>query len=473
MTSTPTVHPQGLVPEPDAAAFPPGFTWGVATSSYQIEGAVDADSRGPSIWDTFSDLPGRTMNGDTGRVAVEHYERWAEDLGLMSSLGVDAYRFSVAWPRIQPSGTGPANRAGLDFYSRLVDELLGRGITPWVTLYHWDLPEALESAGGWPHRDTAARFADYARIVAESLGDRVKRFITLNEPWCAAFLGYGSGIHAPGRSDPGAAVTASHHLLLGHGLAASTLRECVPDAQVGITLNLYPVVPAHDEASPGDHLAHADAVRRIDGLANRWFLDPVLRGHYPEDVLADLEPVIPAGLVQAGDGDVISAPLDFLGVNYYTRHVVGPSPYPGASTFEFRHRDAAHTDMGWEIHPDGLVEVLERLHREYPPIPLVITENGAAFRDEPDALGRVRDDDRVSYLARHISAAATACSRGVPLIGYFAWSLMDNFEWAEGLAKRFGLTYVDYATQARTLKDSGRWYAGWIRRSRSATHGVA
>ena len=437
------------------ADFPDDFVWGVATSSYQIEGATKEDGRGESIWDTFAGTPGRVVDGDNGEVAVEHFHRYEDDVALMADLGVEAYRFSVAWPRVQPPGSGPVNPAGLDFYDRLVDALLARGITPWATLYHWDLPQPLEDAGGWPARDTAYRFAEYAGMVADRLGDRVKHFITLNEPWCSAFLGYASGRHAPGRSDGAAALAASHHLLLGHGLAVAELRSRVPDAQVGITLNLYPVDPAHD--GPGTQ----DAVRRIDGLSNRWFLDPVLRGAYPKDVMEDVAHVSDLSFVEPGDLERISTPLDFLGVNYYTRHVVAPGAFPGSSAVEFRDRGLPTTATGWEVDPDGLHDILTRVTRDYGDIPIVLTENGAAFDDVLED-GRVHDLERLDFLRTHLLASRRAIRAGVPLRGYFAWSLLDNFEWAEGYAKRFGIVHVDFRTQVRTIKDSGRWYAAFL-----------
>ncbi|MFY0406382.1 GH1 family beta-glucosidase [Solicola sp. PLA-1-18] len=456
MTSTP-IHPTL-----DADRFPASFTWGVATSAHQIEGATDVGGRGPSIWDTFAARPGHTVRGETGAVANDHYRRWADDLDLVRSLGVDAYRFSVAWPRVQPGGRGPANAEGLAFYDRLVDGMLERGIEPWATLYHWDLPDELEQAGGWPHRDTADRFADYTELVVEALGDRVGRWITLNEPWCSAFLGYASGRHAPGRTDPADAVRAAHHLLLGHGRAVDVVRALRPDAQVGVTLNLYPVSPVDDTGR------HDDAARRVDGLANRLFLDPVLLGRYPEDVVDDLRPFCDQAHVRPGDLGTISAELDFLGVNYYTRHVVEAGPFPGAADVVFAERDLARTSTGWEVDPDGLVDVLAQVVRDYPPVPIVLTENGAAFDDELED-GKVLDHDRVSFLATHLDALARAREAGAPVEGYFAWSLMDNYEWAEGYDKRFGLVHVDFETQERTVKESGRWYADLVRAHRALT----
>ncbi len=451
-------------------AFPAGFRWGAATAAYQIEGAVQADGRGKSIWDTFSHTPGRVRDGDTGDVAIDHYRRYRQDVAMMADLGLTAYRFSVSWPRVQPTGQGAINRRGLDFYERLVDELLSRDIEPWLTLYHWDLPQELEDAGGWPERDVAARFADYAVLVHEALGDRVRRWTTFNEPWCSAFLGYASGDHAPGRRDGAASIRAGHHLLLGHGLAAQAIRSADPTADLGITLNLYAVSPMTD--TPADR----DAMRRIDGLANRFFLDPVLCGRYPTDVVVDLAPISDFGHVRDGDLAVISTPLSMLGINYYSRHVVGSpgerdgqvgtpgSAWPGSEHVIFSGRGLPVTEMGWEIDPDGLQEVLTRVAREYPPVPLYITENGAAFADEPGPDGAVDDPQRVAYLDEHLRVCAAAIRSGVPLGGYFAWSMFDNFEWAWGYSRRFGLVYVDYATQRRTPKSSAYWYADTIRR---------
>ncbi|KRC64112.1 beta-glucosidase [Aeromicrobium sp. Root236] len=447
----------------DLSAFPADFLWGAATSSYQIEGAVDEDGRTPSIWDTFAATPGRVDKGDTGVVAVDHYHRYSEDIELMSDLGLNAYRFSVAWPRVQPDGTGTGNAPGIAFYDRLVDGLLAKGITPWTTLYHWDLPEALEQAGGWPLRETAERFADYTAIIAEALGDRVKHWITLNEPWCAAFLGYASGIHAPGRTNPADAVAASHHLMLGHGLAVQRLREIVPDAEVGCTVNLYPVTPLDDSGR------HDDAVRRIDGLMNRWFLDPLLKGSYPKDVLHDLSAVTDAAFILDGDTELIAQPLDFLGVNYYTRHVVGAGLWPGSSDVRFHLNNGLETtDTGWDIDPQGLVDILSQVQRDYPAMPIYLTENGAAF-DDVAVDGVVHDDNRIEFLESHLASLATLRAQGVDIRGYFAWSLLDNYEWSEGYAKRFGIVHVDYETQKRTPKDSAHWYADLIKRHRTAT----
>ncbi|MEO3747250.1 GH1 family beta-glucosidase [Plantactinospora sp. B5E13] len=469
-----SANPQSaqLLLEDRGLSFPPGFLWGAATASYQIEGGVHEGGRTASIWDTFSHTPGRVLHGHTGDVACDHYHRYPDDVKMMAELGLKAYRLSVAWPRIQPDGSGPANQAGLDFYRSLVDELLEHGIEPWVTLYHWDLPQALEDAGGWPVRDTAHRFAEYAELTHAALGDRVRHWITLNEPWCSAFLGYGSGVHAPGRTEGPAAVRAAHHLMLGHGLATQALRAAAPDHQVGVTLNLYAVSPQTDSA--GD----VDAARRIDGLANRFFLDPILRGSYPADVVADMAEVTDFDHVHEGDLEVISTPNSFLGINYYSRHVVAgpvegvePEPYwraqscwPGSEQVRFVTRGVPVTDMNWEIDAPGLVEILQQVHRDYPELPLYITENGSAFVDEV-VDGEVDDSDRLAYFDAHLRACHAAISSGVPLRGYFAWSLMDNFEWAWGYTKRFGMVYVDYDSQLRIPKSSAKWYAEVIRRN--------
>jgi beta-glucosidase len=439
--------------------FPQGFLWGAATAAFQVEGATDVDGRTDSIWDVFCRVPGNVVGGDCGEPAADHYRRFEQDVAMMADLGLKAYRFSIAWPRVRPDG-GAINQAGLDFYSRLVDTLLAHDIQPWPTLYHWDLPQKLEDTGGWANRDTAFRFADHATATAEALGDRVTTWTTLNEPWCSAFLGYASGVHAPGRTEPDAAVAAVHHLLLGHGLAAQAIRAVTAFTRVGITLNMYPIIPA-DPASPADQ----DVARRLDGLQQRIFLDPLFRGEYPADVVADLEPFGFSGHVRDGDLELISAPLDMLGVNYYTEHHVsaepgeiGPWPWVGVGDHSFPRREFPRTDMGWEVRPEGLTSVLLRLHAQYPRIPLYITENGAAFRDEVEG-SAVHDLDRTSYLESHLRAAHDAIEMGVDLRGYFCWSLLDNFEWAEGYAKRFGIVHVDYDTQVRTPKMSAKWFA--------------
>ena len=452
------------------ASLPPSFRWGVATSAYQIEGAVDEDGRGQSIWDTYCRVPGAIDGGDIGDRACDHYHRMPDDVAMMQDLGIDAYRFSVAWPRVQPGGRGPANPAGLAFYDRLVDELLGRGIDPWVTLYHWDLPQELEDAGGWPVRDTAYRFADYAMLVFDRLSDRVHAWTTLNEPLCSAMLGYYHGNQAPGRKNFGDAIAAVHHLLLGHGLTTQRLRAAANNPiQLSITLNTSNVAPATD--SPADR----DAARRADGLGVRIYLDPLVHGRYPADVIDDLEARGVRLPVQDGDLQVISTPFDLLGVNYYFSSLVSGVDAEGSTVDE----DGVPveltvptgrpvTAMDWEISPDGLTDLLVRLGRDYPGRPMVITENGAAFADVPDEAGFVTDDDRTAYLAGHIAAVARARQAGADVRGYFAWSLLDNFEWSYGYDKRFGLVRVDYETQQRIPKRSAYWYRDTIRRVRGS-----
>ncbi len=448
-------------------SFPRDFTWGVATSAYQIEGAVDAGGRGASIWDTFAHTPGKVRAGDTGDVACDHYHRYREDVALMADLGVTAYRFSVAWPRVIPDGDGAVNPAGLGFYDRLVDELLGYGIEPWPTLYHWDLPQALQDRGGWAARDTVDAFARYAGAVSAALGDRVGHWITHNEPWVAAFVGHVEGVHAPGVRDWPTALAAAHHLLLSHGRAVPIIRANAPGAQVGISLDCRPALPASDD--PADHAAH----RHFDGFRNRWFLDAVCGRGYPDDMVAAYRArgrfagAAPPSIAN-GDLDEIAAPLDFLGVNYYTSIRVaaghdetedagvppGPEPPPG------------HTEMGWEITPPALGDYLLRLHRDYAPAQLVITENGASYSDGPDADGRVRDERRIAYIDAHLAEVQRAIAGGAPVGGYFVWSLLDNFEWAHGYSQRFGLVWVDFETGARIPKDSYRWYRDRIAGSR-------
>jgi len=461
--------------------FPDGFVWGTATAAFQVEGAVGEDGRGRSIWDTFTHTPGRVVDGTDADRACDHYHRYAEDVAMMGELGLHSYRFSIAWPRVVPSGAGPVNRAGLDFYSRLVDALLERGITPLATLYHWDLPQPLQDAGGWTNRQTAERFAEYASVVGGALGDRVPTVTTLNEPWCAAFLGYGSGVHAPGISDNASALTAVHHLNLAHGLGVAALRAALPArGQVSLTLNLAVVRGASG--------SQAEAVRHVDGLANRIFLEPLLRGRYPKDVLDDLRHVTDWSFIKDGDAATIKAPIDLLGINYYTPTLVTaatpelrarargrwvndpmaadePSPFPGTDLAFAEPQDGPHTAMGWRIEPHTLTELLLRVHRDFPGLPLMITENGCAFPDEPGADGVVHDADRIDYLSSHIGAVHDASGQGVDVRGYYCWSLMDNFEWAWGLSKRFGIVHVDFATGTRTWKDSARWYQQVIARN--------
>jgi beta-glucosidase len=449
--------------------FPADFVWGAATSAYQVEGAAREGGRGPSIWDTFAATPGRVAGGDTGEVAADHYHRYPQDAALMADLGLGAYRFSVAWPRVQPDGRGPVNQEGLDFYRRLADSLLERGIQPWITLYHWDLPQALQDTGGWASREVVDRFVEYATAVYGALHDRVANWTTLNEPWCAAFLGHASGVHAPGVQDPATAVRAAHHLLLAHGQATRAMRALSSAPRLGVNLNLDPVTPASPE--PDD----LDAARRIDGLYNRLFLDPLFRGRYPADVLEDLGGLGGLDRVDAGELEAVAVPLDLLGVNYYRRFTVAvgqgrprlggpPSPWVAAGDVDFVARDRPRTALGWEIDPSGLDELLLRLHRDYPSLPLFVTENGAAFEDGVDRQGRVRDHARVRFLDGHLRAAHRAIQDGVDLRGYFVWSLLDNFEWAEGYAKRFGIVYVDFPTQRRLPKDSAHWYREAIAR---------
>jgi beta-glucosidase len=434
------------------ADFPNGFLWGAATSAYQIEGATDEDGRGASIWDTFCATPGKVHNGDSGAIACDSYHRYGRDIALMRELGLNAFRFSIAWPRIVPDGRGRVNEPGLDFYDRLVDELLAAGIRPFVTLYHWDLPQTLEDAGGWPERATAEAFAEYAELVARRLGDRVRHWVTHNEPYCSSWLGYAVGAHAPGRTDLAAAVPAAHHVLLSHGLAVEVLRRESPDAEVGIVLDSWPVYPLSDD--PRD----VEAAWEADGLRNRLFFDPVLRGHYPEDVLERLGATSPP--IRDGDLTTIAAPIDFVGLNNYSRTIVaangdgGPRNVPAT--------DAPMTAMGWEIYPHGIYEVLARLHREYGVTSLYVTENGAAFPDVRGHDGRIDDPERIDYLAEYLGAVARAIADGVPVHGYFVWSLLDNFEWSHGYSKRFGLLYVDFPTLERIPKSSFYWYRDLI-----------
>jgi beta-glucosidase len=447
--------------------FPDDFVFGSATASYQVEGAVSEDGRGQSIWDTFSHTPGRVLGGDTGDVADDHYHRVEADLALMESLNLDAYRFSIAWPRIQPTGRGPANQSGLDFYSRLVDGLIARGITPVATLYHWDLPQALEDEGGWSNRETARAFGEYARIVGEALGDRVAVWTTLNEPWCAAFLGYAAGVHAPGRTEPLASLRAAHHLNLAHGLAVQALRAVVTnDPQFSVTLNLH--------AIRGEGQTGAEAVRRIEAIGNRVFTGPMLHGTYPADLREDTASITDWSFVLEGDTEIIHQKIDVLGVNYYSTSLVrmrddagtGPeavsSPWPGADGVGFLPQPGPSTSMGWNIEPSGLEELLLAVHAEFPDLPLMVTENGAAFDDvvaQSEHGLAVHDDNRIDYLHRHLTAAHRALEAGVDLRGYFVWSLLDNFEWSFGYSMRFGIVRVDFETLERIPKDSAHWYA--------------
>ena len=459
----------GLNGHSNSHAFPPDFLWGTATSAYQIEGATREDGRGLSIWDSFAATPGKTYQGETGDIAINHYHTMEQDVTLMAEMGLNAYLFSISWPRVLPSGVGTANARGLDFYDRLVDTLLARSITPLIKLYHWDLPQALHERGGWLERDTAYAFADYAEVVAERLGDRVDWWLTHNEPWCSSYLGYGIGIHAPGICDLQSAVVAAHHVLLSHGLALPRLRAHTrPSAHLGIAIDCYPVYPGDERPET------RTSVERADIFRNRWFLDPVFRGSYPDGLFADMAVYPPH--MEENDLSIISTPIDFLGVNYYSRMLVRSPEQTNAPTLlpvETNERQppyvevtpipgASYTEMGWEIYPDGLATTLQRLHHDYAPADLLITENGAAFQDHWDGNNHVNDPRRVQYLREHIQAVEQALQQGVPMRGYFAWSLMDNYEWTEGYSKRFGMVYVDYPTQRRIIKDSGHWYASFI-----------
>lgn len=445
---------------PDVNAFPASFLWGAATSAYQVDGAVAEDGRTPSIWDTFAHTPGATVHGDTGDVACDHYHRWPGDVRLMSEIGLTAYRLSVSWPRLQPDGRGSLDRRAVDFYRRLLAGLRDAGIRPFVTLYHWELPQALEDLGGWPERDVASRFADLASATVDALGDLAEDWITLNEPWCQAFLGYGSGIHAPGRRDLPAAVAAAHHLNLAHGLAVAAIRAGSRPGRLGIANILTDLVPA--SGTPAD----LEALARYDANSNRLFLDPFLRGGYPEEVRHLYDRLGFDRLVRPGDEQTIAAPLDFLAVNHYQRIVVAADPTDRHLGARGTPAAPATTSLGWSVTPDALTNVLLRVHRDYPSIPLYVTENGASYPDYVDPSGEVRDVERVAYLQAYFSAAADAIRAGVDLRGYFVWSLFDNFEWGEGYRSRFGLVYVEYGSQRRIPKASARWYGELIARHR-------
>ena len=439
------------------APFP--FLWGTATSSYQIEGAASVDGRGPGIWDRFCAEPGKVRNGEDGSLACDFYHRYRDDIALVRELGVNAFRLSISWPRVLPDGHGRVNEAGLDFYDRVVDELLANGVEPVVTLYHWDLPAALEDAGGWPERSTAEAFSELAQVVAARLGDRVRWWITQNEPWVIAWLGYGYGIHAPGRTSTADAVAAAHHVLLSHGLATEVLQSAAPGSRVGVTVDLETVEAATDAAED------VAAAKAFDGHRNRWYLDPLFRGAYPADVLEQLGPDVPP--VRDGDMALIAAPTDFLGVNYYQRRVVAGANGAG---WRFVHQEGSlHTDMGWEVSPDSLYALLLRLRDEYAPPAIMITENGAAFTDVRGHDAAVRDPERAAYIASHVEALQRASAAGVPVAGYFVWTLMDNFEWAAGYGKRFGLVYVDFATLERVPKSSFHWYREFLARVRNGS----
>ena len=445
-------------------SFPHDFLWGAATSAYQIEGATQAGGRGESIWDKFCATPGKISDGSNGTVACDHYRRYLDDVALMRDLDVRAYRFSIAWPRVLPTGRGTPNAEGLDFYDSLVDALLEAGIQPVATLNHWDLPQALEDKGGWPARDTVNLFVEYAEAASRRLGDRVSCWATHNEPWCIATLGYENGEHAPGLRDPGLSLRASHHLLLSHARALPVLRHNAKNAQAGLVVNLVPMHPASSSAYD------LEAARIADGLFNRWYLDPVFKGSYPADAVAERvrRGQLPHGMhfVQPGDLQEIAAPIDWLGINYYSRGIVRSDRIPEASNDERSIPQPANvTEMGWEVYPDGLREILERVHTEYGPKRIYVTENGAAYGDAPNPAGVIHDSRRVEYLRGHLQACADALSAGVPLGGYFLWSLLDNFEWQFGYTKRFGAVWVDFETQERVLKESARFYRDFIGRN--------
>jgi beta-glucosidase len=438
--------------------FPQGFTWGVATSAYQIEGAWNEDGRGVSIWDTFSHRAGTVANNDNGDVAADHYHRWKQDVALLSDLGMQAYRFSVAWPRVLPQGTGPVNRKGLDFYQRLVDELLRRKIQPYICLFHWDLPQLLQDKGGWTNRETASHFAEYARVVAQCLGDRVPVWFTHNEPWVAAFVGHFLGQHAPGSKDISAAIKSLHHLMLSHGLAVDAIRaEAKRPVEIGITLNLNPV---HAATGSKKDIAAAE---RVDMFMNRIVLDPLLKGTSP--ILdSSIAKLLTGRLVHDGDLTKIRQ-LDVIGINYYSRAVMKHDPrFPVINVAQVSPEGNEYSGM-WEIYPDGMYETIKLVWDYQPNCKLLVTENGVPVPDGIDYDGRVRDERRIRYLQSHIAQVHRAIQDGIPVKGYFHWSLMDNFEWDLGYGQRFGLVYVDFKTQKRIIKDSGRWFANVIRQN--------
>ena len=434
-------------------AFPANFIWGVATSAFQIEGAADADGKGPSIWDDFCRVPGVIADASDGRQACEHYQRWADDLDLVASLGVDAYRFSISWPRVQALGSGAFNEAGFAFYERLVDGMLARGLKPFLTLNHWDLPSALQAKGGWENRDTVPCFVEYACEVARRLGDRVASICTHNEPWVIAVLGHESGIFAPGIKSRAVAIQVAHHLFLSHGLALTAMRAQSCKAEMGIVLNLSPVEPATDSD------ADREAVRQADGNGLRWYVEALLSGEYPAEFWSAMGADVPT--VLPGDMQAMRVPMNFLGINYYTRVKAS-----AGTPYDVKSGGLEVTDMGWEVYPQGITNLLLRLHRDYAAKglpPLIITENGAAFADTMSADGQVHDEPRVRYLQDHFAAVHEAMRQGVHVDGYFVWSLLDNFEWASGYEKRFGIVHVDYTTQQRTLKQSALWYRDFLR----------
>lgn len=445
--------------------FPDGFIWGAATASYQIEGAWNKHGKGESTWDRFTHTPGKIKNNDTGDIADDHYRLWKKDIALMKRLGLKSYRFSIAWPRVIPAGRGKVNQKGLDFYNKLVDGLLDAGITPFVTLYHWDLPQVLQDEGGWTARSTVDAFVEYTNVVTNALGDRVKNWITHNEPAVVAWLGYETGVHAPGIKDYPKAMRAAHHLLLSHGMAVPVIRDNSPDAEVGITLNIGWKVPASNSKMD------IDAARHDDGKWFRWFADPVYGRGYPSDMVEYFSQLgaLPNGLdfVQESDMQIIAAPTDFIGINYYNRNLHRvDAPDNDPQLFSPKPKTPENwTEMDWEIYPEGLTGVLGRLYFNYHPLKIYITENGASYSTGPDEKGNVPDELRTTYLRTHFAAAHRAIQAGVPLAGYFVWSLFDNFEWAYGYSQRFGIIWVDYETQKRTLKDSAKWYKNVIKKN--------
>ena len=491
----PQARPEVELSASSRLEFPVGFEWGTATAAYQIEGGWDADGRGPSIWDDYCRVPGKVLNGDTGDVACDHYGRLDADLDLMAKLGLPSYRFSVSWPRVMPTGSGAVNQPGLDFYDRLVDGLLARGIRPLVTLYHWDLPSELQrSHGGWTSRRTAELFADYAAVVGRRLGDRVSSFGTLNEPYCSAFLGHAAGTHAPGLTDPAAAYAAAHHLNLAHGLAASALRSEAPEAKISVSLNIAQVYPATE--SDEDHAAAG----HVDLIANRIFLEPMLRGRYPERLFEETAGLADWSVVRDGDLALIHQPLDALGVNFYSPSRIGgashrpasehvsPSgrwvndparadrqatAWPGTDRAWSVPQPGPYTEMGWRIEPQAFTDLLLRVSRDYPETPIMVTENGAAFADQVDQDGRVIDHDRIAYLRTHLAAVHGAITAGADIRAYYLWSFLDNFEWSLGYAKRFGLVRVDYDTLARTPKASAAWFCNVVAANAVDTTGDA
>lgn len=451
--------------------FPANFQWGTATAAYQIEGATSEDGRGQSIWDVFSHTPGRIVNGDTGDTACDHYHRFKEDIQMMKELGYRNYRFSIAWPRILPDGKGKINQAGIDFYNRLIDELLASNIHPLVTLYHWDIPAALPNA--WLERSVVEAFSEYTSIVATAFGDRVNDWVTINEPWCASFLGYKIGIHAPGEKEPYKAFLAAHHLLMAHGQAVAILKSESRKARVGIALNLSPFYPLTN--SPAD----LEAVRYGDGELARWFLDPLYGLGYPLDIRQDLQKAgvfktINPDFIHPGDMEIIGTPTDFVAVNYYSRNIVQANPLQPENATAYEHAsipNVERTEIGWEVYPQGLYEILSRVHQDYNPKEIIITENGASYGDEPGVDGCVHDQRRINYLQSHLQQVARAIQSGIPVSGYFLWSLMDNFEWSLGYSQRFGIIHVNYQTQKRTIKDSALWYSKLIQNDKLSVKG--